>query len=467
MKRRSLLKVLAVSSGNIALPIPIFTKNDAAIIIGNEKQKKSPVYAKTVKNTQDSTLFTFTVGKGVRYSHFHLDSPDRFVIDFYNAGIFGIDNLKIFSNALISRVRVGHPDATTARIVFDMKAQARMETKFFDDILGSHLTINISPEAVGPVADKNTTSEKTAPKPETESAPAKAEPPVTKEENQPEAAKAEIENTTDKSETENIAVKSEAKAVEHPVPKAQPVRASRPTRKTVRNSTDRIIVIDPGHGGIDPGTIGANGTKEKDVVLEVAKRLQERLNSIDGYQAHLTRDDDRFLTLKKRVSIVQEHKANLAISLHVDAFHDPTINGASVYCLKEHSNLSDDPFVRELVKKENGVDLTWSIHTDDSLSRSLEMLRMNTMHRLTLFNARIFAKKLLKSMAKSHMINLQYNRLKQADFFILKTPAIPSALVELGFLSNPNDERLVKDESYQDHLSMVLSQGVSHYLHLA
>jgi N-acetylmuramoyl-L-alanine amidase len=515
MKRRSLLKAFAVSTGNIALPFPLLTTDKTRSIIQDASPKKSPIFARTAKETVDSAEFTFTVDKGARYTHFRLHSPDRFVIDFYNAGIYGIDNLKSFSSNLIPRVRIGHPDLNTARIVFDLNAPAHMETEFFDDLLGSHLRVLIT--AQNPIAiikldrnqpqlqtqqdidksplgklrvDAGSAGEEKKPLAatqidKTEIAEKKVEIKSTTEEKKPLAAtqvdetetaeqKVEIKSTTEEKkplaatqidDTETAKQKVEIKSTAEKKKSIAATQIDR-TKTARRNVNDRIIVIDPGHGGIDPGTIGAGGTKEKDVVLTVAKRLQEQLNKIDGYQAHLTRNGDQFLSLKKRVSIVQEHKANLSISLHVDAFHDRSISGASVYCLNENSALPTDPFVKALVEKENGVDRILGSKLAGSLSRSLDWLRMDAMHRLTLFNARIFGKKLIKSMENNQQINVQYNRVKQADFFILKTPATPSALVEMGFLSNPDDERLIKDEVYQNHLSLALTQGVSHYLHL-
>jgi N-acetylmuramoyl-L-alanine amidase len=410
MKRRSLLKFFALSTGNIALPMPLFklegVPKKAQL---SNTSTKTTVTAQQIYEDMGSTQLIFRIDKKLSYRDFHLDSPTRFVIDFYNSGIYGIDNLKGFTNSLIKKVRVGHPRKNTARVAMDLSEQAITKASIHSDISGSYLKIIL--------ISKN---------------------------NQNKPATKKLEATTNQ-------------------PK---IRTSQPAKQTVATvKEDKIIVIDPGHGGIDPGTIGAGGTKEKDVVLAVAKRLQAQLNKIAGYQAYLTRDDDKYLSLKKRVAIVQEFKANLSISLHLDAYHDKSIHGASVYCLNEKGRLPIDPLIKMLMEKENSI--RWATNDSNNhhlAASSTDWMFMDNMHRTTLVNARVFGKDLLKSLAKNRQINLQYNRVKRADFFILKTPSTPSALVEMGFLSNLNDERLIKDETYQNNISQALSQGVSRYL---
>ncbi|MBF0193510.1 MAG: N-acetylmuramoyl-L-alanine amidase [Magnetococcales bacterium] len=414
MKRRNLLKFFALSTGNIALPMPIFKLEGV-----HESAKQNKTAAKTTVTAQqiiydiDYTELIFRVDNNLSYSKFHLNSPTRYVIDFHNSGIYGIDNLKGFANKLIAKIRVGHPRKNTARIVIDLNEQAITRTSFENDILGPYLKVTLIARSLANSNQDIHTAKQV---------------PTTN--NQPKIRTSQLEE---------------------------------PPKTTDNN--DKIIVIDPGHGGIDPGTIGEAGTKEKDVVLAVAKRLQSQLNSISGYKAYLTRDDDSFLTLTKRVAIVQEHKANLSISLHVDAYHDKSIHGASVYCLNENGVLPIDPLIKMLIEKENSI--RWGANSGNKqhlIDNSADWIQMDNMHRATLVNARAFGKKLLKSLAKNRQINLQYNRVKRADFYVLRTPSTPSALVEMGFLSNPNDERLIKDERYQNQISQALSQGVLRYL---
>ncbi|MBF0381861.1 MAG: N-acetylmuramoyl-L-alanine amidase [Magnetococcales bacterium] len=413
MKRRSLLKVFALSTGNIALPMPIFKLEGGQITA-----KKSNISAKTTVTAQhvfedgNATELIFRIDKELSYRDFHLDSPTRFVVDFFNSGIYGIDNLKGFSNSLIKKIRVGHPKKETVRVVIDLNELALTKTSIQSDISGPYLKVTLLAKSTANRAAPHKTRRELA--------------------------------------TSN---------------KQPKTRASQVKKQRSVTSGDKIIVIDPGHGGIDPGTIGDGGTYEKDVVLAVAQRLQEKLNKTPGYQAYLTRDGDKFLSLKNRVGIVREHKAHLAISLHVDAYHDKSINGASVYCLNENGILPVDPLIKMLMEKENSI--RWANKTNSSplsVNSYQDWLHVGNINRKTLVKARVFGKKLLKSLASNQKINLQYNRVKRADFFILKNPATPSALVEMGFLSNPNDERLIKDETYQEHLSQALSQGVTRYL---
>jgi N-acetylmuramoyl-L-alanine amidase len=456
MKRRSLLKLFALSTGNIALPLPLLGTEGTLNLL---PEKKFPVFAKTVKEIPGATEFAFTVDKGSRYKHFFLDSPNRLVIDFYNAGIFGIDTLKRFSNDFILKVRVGHPGKTTARVVFDLGEEARMTVNAVKGPLVTHLKVHISK-----VRQDTPTSQKTLP-PKEESGSLQVEAEA-------EEALQSRESDTQKLEVSRREVQSpelQKREMEYALDETRDPVVSQQLKGPNRSLKirDKIIVIDPGHGGIDPGTIGAEGTREKDVVLAVAKRVEERLNQIEGYQAILTRNDDRYLSLKKRVAIVQECQAHLSLSLHVDAFHDSSIRGASVYCLNENSSLPIDPRAQELSNKENGGRGVFDFDLANSMDHSLEWFQKDIIHRLTLSNARIFGKNLIHSMEKNQAIDLQYNRVKRADFFILKTPATPSALVEMAFLSNAFDEQLIQDEIYQDHFSLALTQGVSRYLHHA
>ncbi|MBF0446453.1 MAG: N-acetylmuramoyl-L-alanine amidase [Magnetococcales bacterium] len=409
MKRRNLLKLFALSTGNIALPMPLFKLEGVRkTALQSKPSQKTNVTAQHIYENIDSTELLFRIDKKLSYRDFQLDSPTRFVIDFYNSGIYGIGNLKGFANKLIKKVRVGHPDKDTVRVVIDLREEAITKTSLQNGISGPYLQVTLIAKSIA----ENSLSTKTA-------------------------------------------TNNQAKTGTSP-----------PTKQAVtKTSEDKIIVIDPGHGGKDPGTIGACGTKEKDVVLAVAKRLQAKLNKTPGYQAYLTRQGDQFLSLQKRVAIVQEFKANLSISLHVDAYHDKSIRGAAVYCLDENGNLPIDPLIKMLMEKENSI--RWATNEDNfrqSANSSTAWLHMDNIHRATLVNARVFGKNLLRSLAKDRQINLQYDRVKRADFYILKTPATPSALVEMGFLSNPNDERLVNDEIYQNHISQALSQGVFRYL---
>ncbi|MEO5331112.1 MAG: N-acetylmuramoyl-L-alanine amidase [Magnetococcus sp. YQC-5] len=203
------------------------------------------------------------------------------------------------------------------------------------------------------------------------------------------------------------------------MPPATPKRAA--GRKSKR---DIVIVLDPGHGGIDPGAIGAGGVKEKDVALAVAKRVARDINATPGYKAYLTRTDDSFVGLNRRCMIARHRQADLFISLHADAFHIPSARGASVYCLSE---------------------------------RGSQQPSQTNKHSLMLGNT------LLSSIANTPSLSLHFKTTKQARFAVLKTRNIPSVLVEMAFLSNRQEEILLKKNSHQASLAKAVSQGAKNF----
>jgi N-acetylmuramoyl-L-alanine amidase len=219
-----------------------------------------------------------------------------------------------------------------------------------------------------------------------------------------------------------------------------------------------IIVIDAGHGGEDPGASGRKGTKEKDVTLSIAKKLKEKIDAQPNMQAVLTRDDDYFIALHERVNIARSVQADLFVSIHADAFVRPDANGASVFALSEGGATS--AAARWLATRENEADLIGGVNLsgeDPYLAKTLLDLSQTASINDSL--------KLGKAvLAEIGGINrLHKAQVQQAGFAVLKAPDIPSILVETAFISNPDEEKRLKDKTYQGKLADAITEGIVRY----
>jgi N-acetylmuramoyl-L-alanine amidase len=234
-----------------------------------------------------------------------------------------------------------------------------------------------------------------------------------------------------------------------------------PPTAEARRKIERLLVvaIDPGHGGEDPGAIGPSGLKEKDVVLSVALKLRERLNAIPGTRAMLTRDGDYFVALQERVRKARRVQADLFVSVHADAFLTPKARGASVFALSSGS--ASSTAARWMADRENAADVVGGVHPRTARDAQVlrAMLEMST------------AAQIKDSLRVGHEVlqriglvgHLHKTRVEQAGFAVLKAPDIPSILVETAFISNPDEERLLRSSRYQDKLVDALTIGIRRY----
>lgn len=230
-------------------------------------------------------------------------------------------------------------------------------------------------------------------------------------------------------------------------------------RKMTEGNRDIIIAIDAGHGGEDPGAIGPKGTYEKDVVLAISKEIKKEIDRHQGYQAILTRTGDYFIPLRKRIEIVRKSKADLMISVHADAFHSPQPNGASVFVLSQNGATSE--MARWLSNKENNADLIGGMESvsvtdkDNQLASVLLDLSMTSS-----INTGIgVGDKILREMGT--ITRLHKKQVEQAGFMVLKSPDVPSLLVETGFISNPGEERKLKDPAFRRNLAQKIFKGIN------
>jgi N-acetylmuramoyl-L-alanine amidase len=246
-----------------------------------------------------------------------------------------------------------------------------------------------------------------------------------------------------------------------PVPnKTSPAKQEPEAALSAPGKTDRLVIValDPGHGGEDPGAIGPGGTREKDVVLQIAYRLRDRINQQPNMRAYLTRDADFFVPLHIRVQKARKVQADLFISIHADAFFTDRPQGASVFALSDKGASSSA--ARWMADKENSADLVGGVNVkakDAQVQKAL--LDMSTTAQindsLKLGSAMLGE---IGAVGKLHK-----PRVEQAGFAVLKAPDIPSVLVETAFISNPDEEAKLRSEAYQVQLADALMRGVQRY----
>lgn len=219
-----------------------------------------------------------------------------------------------------------------------------------------------------------------------------------------------------------------------------------------------IVAIDPGHGGEDPGAIGPTGLREKDVVLQIAKQLQERINARPGMRAMLTRDADFFVPLHERVNKARRVQADLFLSIHADAFITPQARGASVFALSDSGATSTA--ARWMAKRENASDAIGGINVASKDTHVLRaLLDMSTTAQIK--DSLRVGREVLGNIGQ--VGKLHKGQVEQAGFAVLKAPDIPSILVETAFISNPEEEAKLRDENYQAQLVKAVYTGIVRY----
>ncbi|MDT9675927.1 N-acetylmuramoyl-L-alanine amidase [Pseudomonas sp. JV414] len=242
---------------------------------------------------------------------------------------------------------------------------------------------------------------------------------------------------------------------------AVPLEKTEPVTDKAHPKRDIIVVVDPGHGGKDPGAVGAKGEREKDVVLSIAQLLAKRLKREKGFDVKLVRNDDFFVPLRKRVEIARKHKADMFISVHADAAPRLTASGASVYCLSEGGATSAT--ARFMAQRENGADLLGATSLlnlkdkDPMLAGVILDMSMNA----TIAASLQLGSTVLGSLAG--ITTLHQKRVEQAGFAVLKSPDVPSILVETGFISNARDSQRLVTARHQQAVADGLFEGLQRY----
>jgi N-acetylmuramoyl-L-alanine amidase len=248
---------------------------------------------------------------------------------------------------------------------------------------------------------------------------------------------------------------------ETPKPLERPAEVAAKPKPVPAPAIKRLVTIalDPGHGGEDPGAVGKGGTREKDVVLMIAKLLEQRINEEPNMRAYLTRNSDYFVPLAERVSKARRVQADLFVSIHADAFVDRRAKGASVFVLSERG--ASSAAARWIAAKENGADAVGGINfkgQNKEVSNLLRELRATAQIQAS----NLLAKSVLKEMGG--IGSLHSAGVEQAGFAVLKAPDITSILVETAFISNPDEEARLSDTTYQDKIAAAVFKGLRSHL---
>jgi N-acetylmuramoyl-L-alanine amidase len=223
---------------------------------------------------------------------------------------------------------------------------------------------------------------------------------------------------------------------------------------------DIIVAIDAGHGGNDPGAMGRSGTREKDVTLSIAQRLKERIDREPGMRAVLTRDGDYFLAHRVRIKRARDQQADMFISVHADSYNDRSVVGSSVYTLSARG--ASDEAARWLAERENAADLVGGVSLEDK-SDVLKSVLLDLSQGASMSASLIAADNVMNELDR--IGNVTRRGVKQAGFLVLKSPDIPSMLVETAFISNANEEARLKDPRHQQRLAEAIHSGVRSYFY--
>ncbi len=357
----------------------------------------------------DNTRLVFDLSGPVQHSVFTLTSPDRLVIDINGATLAA--PLKISTaNTPITSMRSAQRTPTDLRVVIDLKKAVNPKSFILapNQQYGNRLVVDLF--------DQDAEASPVVPDTAANTAPAAPVSPA----------------------------KPEIRLV--PVPNGK---------------RDIVIAIDAGHGGEDPGAGGARGQKEKDIVLSIAKELQRQINSEKGYRAELTRTGDYFIPLRKRTEIARKKGADLFVSIHADAAPSSAAFGASVFALSERGATSET--ARWLADSENRSDLiggAGAVSLDDK-DKMLAGVLLDLSMTASLSSSLNVGQKVLSNIGR--VTSLHKSRVEQAGFMVLKSPDIPSILVETGFISNSEEAAKLAGSSHQQALARSISSGVKQF----
>ncbi len=364
----------------------------------------------------DNTRLVFDLSGPVKHNVFTLEAPDRIVIDVSGANLKAqLDGLPL-DNTPVAALRAGQPDADTLRVVVDLKAPVSPKSFALapNQQYGHRLVVDLyDQQGSSPAASASRLPANTAP--------------------------------------------------------ASPVAPVSPTLPAVKlpatpsSKRDIVIAIDAGHGGEDPGAIGPGKVYEKSVVLQIAKELQRQINAEKGFRAELVRTGDYFIPLRKRTEIARKKGADLFVSVHADAAPRSSAYGASVFALSDRGATSET--ARWLADSENRSDLiggAGNVSLDDK-DRMLAGVLLDLSMTASLSSSLNVGQKVLSNMGR--ITPLHKRRVEQAGFMVLKSPDIPSILVETGFISNPSEAKKLQTAGHQQALARSIHSGVKQFFH--
>jgi N-acetylmuramoyl-L-alanine amidase len=429
----------------------------------------------------ESTRLVFDLSSPAEHRLFQLRGPERIVIDIERATLRqGLEQLPL-EKSPIERIRYGTQPDGGVRVVFDLRAPVTPRSfvlpKHADkpdrlvidlDDLNSDPVPTAAQDASAasatnsPVTNSPATSSQAAQPSQVAGARLKeasaqkskvlsSQPAETA--NRPQASVQK--ESPQKESVQPASTRQEAVSEAKPLPEPKPVKSAPVAARKI------LIAIDAGHGGEDPGAIGPKGLREKDVVLDIAKKLVQRINAVPGFQGRLVRTGDYYISLKGRRDKARAWRADLFVSIHADAFHNAKAQGASVFALSRHGATSET--ARFLAQKENDADRIGGVggvslsDKDDVLAGVLVDLSMTA----ALTSSLDVGALVLKEMGG--LSRLHKRHVEQAGFMVLKSPDVPSILVETGFISNPHEAQKLASQAYRDQMARAIFKGIHQY----
>jgi N-acetylmuramoyl-L-alanine amidase len=398
--------------------------------------KLPSVLAVRVWPAADYTRVTLESDAPLKYTHFTVENPDRLVVDIegveFNSVLDSLARKVATDDPNIKLLRAGRFKPGVVRLVMELKGKVNPQVFTLEPAgeYGRRLVLDVYP--VNP-----------------------PDPMMALLEGRKDAVEP-LKNEQDFQIAEKRPDETAAKKSEKPI-EAPEVQTSKKSGKPI---VDRLVTItlDPGHGGEDPGAIGKAGTYEKNVTLEVARRLKARIDAEPNMRAVLTRDSDFFVPLQMRVQKARRIQSDLFLSIHADGWIKPDARGSSVFVLSEKGASSTQ--ARLLAQKENQADLIGGVNIgskDLFLARTLLDLSQTG----TINDSLKLGKYLLGELGAIN--TLHKANVEQAGFAVLKAPDIPSALIETAFISNPEEEARLNDDAYQEKLAGAIVRGIRQY----
>ena len=390
------------------------------------------------------TRVVFDLSAAVPYRVFTMRNPDRLVIDFDSARVSPLLTAPKSLDDYLKGLRHGPRGAGGTRVVLDLVRPVSVVARMLPPtaVYGYRIELDLLASTAPPRIAVHAPDRPAAPL--AGRLPAPPQPVAT--------SAAPVPAPAAPAATPPITSRAVALAPAPPVPALPAVVA---TRRVLR---DVIVAIDAGHGGSDVGAIGPAGTYEKDITLAVARELAAVIDRQPGMRAVMTRDGDRYLNLRERMDRARSLKADLFVSIHADAFRDRRVRGSSVYILSERGASSEA--AKWLAAKENASDLVGGVSLDDkdAVLKSVLLDLSQTASRdasVTLANHVLNA---LAGIGPVHRKQVQH-----AGFMVLKSPDIPSILVETAFISNPSEEKRLRNQAYRQQLAKAIYSGISSY----
>ena len=363
----------------------------------------------------EGTRVVLDLSARTAHSVMTLTNPDRIVIDLSDARLAPAARRAPPGSGVIKQVRMAH-NASGERIVLDLSRSMRPSSVLSaaSGRSGYRLVVELAGRG-GAISDAHATARDAQ-------APAREAPPRGAA---PESAEAPIK-------------------VEHARPAAR----------------DLIIAIDAGHGGDDPGAIGKNGTREKDVTLAIARALEQRVDVEPGMKAVLTRDGDYFVPLRDRMRRARAHQADLFVSIHADSIRDRSVDGSSVYILSQHGATTEA--ARWLAEGQNAADLIGGVSLENK-GDMLASVLLDLSQTASLTESHTAAEHVLRQL---NMVGeVRKPLVQQAGFMVLKSPDIPSMLIETAYISNPAEELRLRSVTHQAKLAAAIHRGLRAYFY--